>query len=130
MTNTQIALLVATVAAVPGALIGFLATARRFSGNIRSSEATSLWNAIEQERGNLTARLDAAYTRLDACEEKMAEMDKANNTLVRANIDLNRALLDYEDKISDLTEEKQTLEARVLVLQRENAELLAKVKEA
>lgn len=129
MTSTQIALLVAAVAAVPGALVGFLASARRFSGNIRSTEANTLWNALEKEKANLTARLDAAYTRLDACEAKMAEMEKANNTLVRANIDLNRALLDYEDKINDLNEEKQALEKRVIALQAENAALVARIKE-
>lgn len=130
MNNTEIALIVAAVTAVPGALIGFLTAARRFSGSIRSSEATSLWDAIEKERANLTTRLDAAYARIDACEARMAELDKTNSTLVRANIDLNRALAEYEDRIADLAEAKQVLEARVLVLQRENAELLAKAREA
>lgn len=100
MTSTLIAVL-GTLAASLGA---YLLAARRFSGKVRTTEASRLWDAAELIRSDLTKRNEYLSQIIESCETRIANLEgrilaleQRNDELKRENEELKQSLRTLRD---------------------------------
>jgi chromosome segregation ATPase len=127
---TLLPYILAAFASLVAAILGALQFARRFSGQIKSSEAVTLWEAQEAFRQDLMKRNDRLRDRLDQCEktilslqERLEQMEEANHVLHLENGELKAKLADYDKLLAQKDKEIEGLEAKVKRLQARVREL-------
>lgn len=103
----------AVLAAALGALGAYLAAARKLSGKINTSEASSLW----QEASNLRNEYKEDIRRL---EKRLDDVTEANDHLRSKNAELEREVRAHERTISDLRREVEKWKVRVKELEAVN----------
>jgi predicted RNase H-like nuclease (RuvC/YqgF family) len=81
--NTGIAIAVA--AAILGPLLTYLAAAKRLSGRINTSEATSLWAESAAMRQDYLARITQLNGTIQRCEARVQELEAYVETLREMN---------------------------------------------
>lgn len=115
-------ILVPLVVALVAPLFAYLAAARRLSGRIQHSEATSLWEEASKLRSEYKDELGRLRREIEGCYDRIGEIETVNGRLREENGTLRRLVLEHEQTINDLT-------AALDVLRTENHMLKARVVE-
>lgn len=110
------------VAVIP-ALGAYLAASRRLSGNIQTSEASSLWAESADIRKDYRDRLAHAEERLASAEARIARAESENTDLRRENTEL-------KGRNADLARACERLRARIEEVERENQSLKNTIRRA
>jgi septal ring factor EnvC (AmiA/AmiB activator) len=119
------AVVVALIAAILGPIATYIIAARKLSGRIDTSEATSLWEESRSIRSDYRDRLAEAEKRMAKLEARIADEERANTTLTRENIDLISKNQECEWKIEKLRERVAMLDQEKVLL-RETIESIVK----
>lgn len=106
----------AVVIALVAALGSFLAVARRLSGKIATSEATSLWEESSKLRQEYKDEIRQLRGDLHDCVLRVGHLEEKNRSLSRENADLRRTIEEHEETI-------RTLRAEVARLTADNVEM-------
>lgn len=114
------AVVIGLLITVMGGLIAYLQMSRRLSGRIETSEAGHLWEESSKLREDYRSRLVDTDIRQAKLEERVADLEAANNTLVRANMHHEHAASKHDSVVADL-------ESRLEACERANSELRALV---
>jgi peptidoglycan hydrolase CwlO-like protein len=69
------AVLIAVAAAVLGPLFAYMASARRLSGRISTSEASSLWTESAAMRQDYLARITQLNASVERCQTRMQDLE-------------------------------------------------------
>lgn len=116
-------LIVALAAVIVGPLVAFIATSRKLSGKIETSEAGSLWTESKNIREDYRQRLAESDQRIARLEQRVAEAESRNNQLTQQNMRLtirnseNEKTIDgLRKRIKKLEEENVSLKAEIAIL--------------
>lgn len=94
--------LVALLAGVPTGLLAYLASVRKLSGKISSSDATDLWQEARAIRDDYKDRIGKAEDRSRDLETRVARLEQLNTELVRENLMLRDRVNQLERENADL----------------------------
>lgn len=93
----MIALLSAVGVAVVGSLGAYLAAARKMSGKITTTEASTLWAEADKLRGEYRNQAAAMREQLDRCNQRIAELEATVREQAATIERLERELATYRD---------------------------------
>jgi hypothetical protein len=94
-------------------LVAWIAVIRKSGGRIQTSEASDLWKAQEEMRGDLTLQLVQERERSVNLEIRMAKAETASHTLLRENWELQRKVNELETIVTAQAKTIASLEALV-----------------
>lgn len=127
MNSTTI--LVTVLVAVVGPLFAYLAAARKLSGKIQTSEASSLWQEASNLRSEYRDELKGVREQLSECLTRIKNIEELNSKLKVENGGLNKTVKEQAREIENLKavvfvleEENKALKRRVLELEAHNGE--------
>lgn len=119
------AALIPVVVALIAALGGFWVAQRQFSGQIKTSEASDLWNESSSIRKWSSERINALESRVESLEhkndgllEESRELRRQNTSLMEEKQDLIVEREDLKDQVSTLTRKLDKCEARIADLEK------------
>jgi chromosome segregation ATPase len=121
-------LIVALIAALAAPLLGYLAAARRLSGKIQTSEASSLWQEASNLRSEYREELATVRRQLDECLLRIKNVETLNEKLKVENGGLNKTVKDQARQIEELQSAIAVLEGDKLRLSKEAEFLKAEAK--
>lgn len=114
--------LVPIAVAVVTGFFAFVAAARKLSGSIRTSEATSLWQEAANLRKEYKDEVSALRQQLGECLVRIKNVEDLNSKLKVENGGLTRTVEDQAQRITEL-------ESVIVVLEGDNRRLKARVLE-
>ena len=123
--NWQI--LVAIVAALSAPLFAYLAAARKLSGKIQTSEASSLWAEASNLRKEYKEEVTRLRAELDECLDRIAAVEDINRKLRIENGGMTRTIKDQKLRIEELEASVAILTGDNRRLKQENDDLKARV---
>jgi chromosome segregation ATPase len=103
--------------------MNYITAARKLSGKIKSTEATTLWQASETMRTELRSEIDDLRGRLKECFDRVEALEGQNHKLNSENDDLRRKVDELETEVDRLRGENTVLRAREGKLEARIAEL-------
>jgi chromosome segregation ATPase len=121
-------LIVALIAALAAPLLGYLAAARRLSGKIQTSEASSLWQEASNLRSEYREELATVRRQLDECLLRIKNVETLNEKLKVENGGLNKTVKEQARQIEELQSAIAVLEGDKLRLSKEAEFLKAEAK--
>lgn len=113
-------LIAAIVTAIVAPLGAYVIAARRFSGQIASSDAEQLWAESGRLRADYQTRIIELSQIVTRLEDRVVVLEDRNMDLVRENEqlhrevrDLNQLIVTLRQRVADLTDELAQARARV-----------------
>lgn len=107
---------IALVAALAAPFAAYVVAARRFSGRINNSDASSLWQESTNLREEYREDIRLLRRELADCEERVGRVEERNRSLSRENADLRRTIDEHEETIRTLRLEVERLTADNIAL--------------
>lgn len=107
---------IALVAALAMPVVAYFVAARRLSGRINTSDASSLWQESANLRQEYKEEIRLLRRELASCEERVGNVEERNRSLSRENVELRRTIDEHEETIRVLRLEVGRLTADNQVL--------------
>lgn len=115
--NGNTVAIIATLAALIGPLLAFLATSKKMSGKIGTSDADKLWDEAERQREDYRQRIERSDKRVAALEMRVDSLEGLNRNLRQENFDHESTIQKLNDRVESLEKENTKLKEQIVDLQ-------------